>query len=159
MTAEETRRGSNAQCEQSNHADSDKQHCECYGIVVQPIHLLLHGTPPCPNPEREGRRDNASGRETAIHFVPEPEREAIQHITYQELYVRVNEVAALLQDFCGLKKGDRVPNLVKRSCRLLESECAPNPNEKPENCYCSALPKGSGLCLPCYTRWLAGRRA
>jgi len=25
MTAEETRRGSNAQCEQSNHADSDKQ--------------------------------------------------------------------------------------------------------------------------------------
>jgi acetyl-CoA synthetase len=97
--------------------------------------------------------------ETAIHFVPEAEREAIQHITYQELYVRVNEVAALLRDFCGLKKGDRVPNLVKRSCRLLESERAPNPNEKPENCYCSALPKGSGLCLPCYTRWLAGRRA
>ncbi len=45
---------------------------------------------------------------TAIHFVPEPEHENIQHITYQELYVRVNEVAALLQDFCGLKKGDRV---------------------------------------------------
>jgi hypothetical protein len=39
---------------------------------------------------------------------PEPEHEAIQHITYQELYVRVNEVAALLRDFCGLKKGDRV---------------------------------------------------
>jgi hypothetical protein len=36
------------------------------------------------------------------------------------------------------------------------SDRAPNPNEKPENCYCSALPKGSGLCLPCYTRWLAG---
>src|SRR6266436_1413399 len=45
---------------------------------------------------------------TAIHFVAEPEHEAIQHITYQELYVRVNEVAALLRDFCGLKKGDRV---------------------------------------------------
>ncbi|HUN95741.1 MAG TPA: AMP-binding protein [Bradyrhizobium sp.] len=45
---------------------------------------------------------------TAIHFVPEPEHEAIQHLTYQELYVRVNEVAALLRDFCGLKKGDRV---------------------------------------------------
>jgi hypothetical protein len=27
------------------------------------------------------------------------------------------------------------------------------------NCYCSSLPKGSGLCLPCYTRWLAGRRS
>jgi hypothetical protein len=37
-----------------------------------------------------------------------------------------------------------------------QTDWAPNPNEKPENCYCSALPKGSGLCLPCYTRWLAG---
>ncbi|HSB47973.1 MAG TPA: acetate--CoA ligase [Burkholderiales bacterium] len=45
---------------------------------------------------------------TAIHFVPEPEHEAVQHITYQELYVRVNEFAALLRDFCGLKAGDRV---------------------------------------------------
>src|SRR6185437_14644601 len=45
---------------------------------------------------------------TAIHFVPELENEAIQHITYQELYVRVNEFAALLRDFCGLKTGDRV---------------------------------------------------
>src|SRR5947209_7413645 len=44
----------------------------------------------------------------AIHFVPEPEHEAIQHITYQELYVRVNEFAAVLRDFCGLKAGDRV---------------------------------------------------
>jgi acetyl-CoA synthetase len=45
---------------------------------------------------------------TAIHFVPEPENERIQHITYQELWVRVNELAALLRDFCGLKRGDRV---------------------------------------------------
>jgi acetyl-CoA synthetase len=45
---------------------------------------------------------------TAIHFVPEPEHEAIQHVTYQELFVRVNELAALLRDFCGLKAGDRV---------------------------------------------------
>ena len=44
---------------------------------------------------------------TAIHFVPELESEATQHITYQELYVRVNEFAALLRDFCGLKAGDR----------------------------------------------------
>jgi acetyl-CoA synthetase len=44
---------------------------------------------------------------TAIHFVPELENEAIQHITYQELFVRVNEFAALLRDFCGLKAGDR----------------------------------------------------
>jgi acetyl-CoA synthetase len=45
---------------------------------------------------------------TAIHFVPDAEEDRIQHITYQELYVRVNEVAALLRDFCGLKAGDRV---------------------------------------------------
>ena len=45
---------------------------------------------------------------TALHFVPEPENEAILHITYQELYRRVNEVAAVLRDFCGLKAGDRV---------------------------------------------------
>jgi acetyl-CoA synthetase len=45
---------------------------------------------------------------TAIHFVPEPEDEGVQHVTYQELFVRVNEFAALLRDFCGLKTGDRV---------------------------------------------------
>src|SRR5437667_8350919 len=44
----------------------------------------------------------------AIHFVPEPGHEAIQHGTYQELYVRVNEFAAFLRDFCGLNAGDRV---------------------------------------------------
>ncbi len=45
---------------------------------------------------------------TAIHFVPELEEEKTEHITYQELYVRVNEFAAVLQDYCGLKAGDRV---------------------------------------------------
>jgi acetyl-CoA synthetase len=45
---------------------------------------------------------------TAIHWVPELENERIQHISYQELYVRVNEFATLLRDFAGLKAGDRV---------------------------------------------------
>lgn len=45
---------------------------------------------------------------TAIHFVPDSEQERIQHITYQELHTRVNEVAAMFRDFCGLKSGDRV---------------------------------------------------
>ncbi|GAB6161100.1 acetate--CoA ligase [Desulfothermus naphthae] len=44
----------------------------------------------------------------AIYFVPELEEERILKITYQELWRRVNEVAALLRDFCGLKAGDRV---------------------------------------------------
>ena len=45
---------------------------------------------------------------TAIHFVPEPEDEPVHHLTYQGLFVRVNELAALLRDFAGLKTGDRV---------------------------------------------------
>jgi acetyl-CoA synthetase len=45
---------------------------------------------------------------TALYFVPELEEERTQHITYQELYRRVNEMAAMLRDFCGLKAGDRV---------------------------------------------------
>jgi len=44
---------------------------------------------------------------TALHFVSDSEDTPIQHITYQELYVRVNECAALLRDFAGLKTGDR----------------------------------------------------
>jgi acetyl-CoA synthetase len=45
---------------------------------------------------------------TALHFVPEPEDEPVVHMTYQELYNRVNEVAAMLRDYCGLKAGDTV---------------------------------------------------
>src|SRR2546426_11917650 len=44
----------------------------------------------------------------AFIWVPEPEDQGPQAITYQELYKRVNEFAALLRDFCGLKAGDRV---------------------------------------------------
>lgn len=44
----------------------------------------------------------------AILYVPEPEHEPHQAITYQELYVRVNEMAALLRDFAGIQAGDRV---------------------------------------------------
>lgn len=45
---------------------------------------------------------------TAIHFVPEPEDERIEHVTFQELFVRVNEFSALLREFAGLKRGDCV---------------------------------------------------
>jgi acetyl-CoA synthetase len=44
----------------------------------------------------------------AFIWVPERESEDTQVITYQELYRRVNEFAALLRDFCGVKEGDRV---------------------------------------------------
>jgi acetyl-CoA synthetase len=44
----------------------------------------------------------------ALLWVPEPESEAVQAVTYQELYVRVNEFAALLREFGGVKTGDRI---------------------------------------------------
>ena len=49
-----------------------------------------------------------SRNKAALIWVPEPETEETQAITYQELYRRVNEFAALLRDFCGVKAGDRV---------------------------------------------------
>src|SRR6266496_2455198 len=44
----------------------------------------------------------------ALIWVPELERETTEVVTYQELYKRVNEVAALLRGFAGLQTGDRV---------------------------------------------------
>jgi acetyl-CoA synthetase len=44
----------------------------------------------------------------AIIWVPEPEDADTQVITYQELYERVNEFAALLRGFCGSKTGEVV---------------------------------------------------
>jgi acetyl-CoA synthetase len=44
----------------------------------------------------------------ALIWAPEPEDEPTQAITYQDLYVRVNEFAALLRDFAGLRAGDRI---------------------------------------------------
>src|SRR5215471_3887730 len=44
----------------------------------------------------------------AIIFVPELESEEPAILTYQELYNRVNETAAMLRAFAGLKTGDRV---------------------------------------------------
>ena len=59
-----------------------------------------------------------SKNKTAIHFVPELEDDRVQHITYQELYVRVNEFAALLRDTAGLKRGDRVTIHMPMSAEL-----------------------------------------
>ena len=44
----------------------------------------------------------------AIIWVPEPEDEPHVALTYQELHARVNEVAAVLKGFAGVKAGDRV---------------------------------------------------
>ncbi|HYX48190.1 MAG TPA: AMP-binding protein, partial [Ktedonobacteraceae bacterium] len=54
------------------------------------------------------RHLQTSHNKAALIWVPEPEAEATQAITYKELYVRVNEFAALLRDFGGVKTGDRV---------------------------------------------------
>ena len=46
--------------------------------------------------------------ENAFICVPEPEDEATQEITYEELHRRINEFAALLKEFAGVNTGDRV---------------------------------------------------
>src|SRR6266571_2052761 len=49
-----------------------------------------------------------SRNKAALIWVPEPETEDTTAITYQELYKRVNEFAALLQAFARLQAGERV---------------------------------------------------
>ena len=44
----------------------------------------------------------------ALIWVPEPETEDTEAITYRELYRRVNEFAAVLRGYCDLNGGDRV---------------------------------------------------
>jgi len=48
------------------------------------------------------------GDKPAMIWVPEPEDTEHVSITYTELHRRVNEFAALLRDFAGVKTGDRV---------------------------------------------------
>ncbi len=54
------------------------------------------------------RHLESRGDQTAITWVPEPEDLDPVEITYKELHRRVNEFAALLKDFCGVKPQDRV---------------------------------------------------
>ncbi|MCX4585739.1 acetate--CoA ligase [Streptomyces sp. NBC_01481] len=49
-----------------------------------------------------------SRNKAAFIWVPEPEEQDTRAITYQELYRRVNEFAALLRGFGGVDTGDRV---------------------------------------------------
>src|SRR5580700_2053848 len=48
------------------------------------------------------------GDKNALIWVPEPEDVEPVEITYAELHRRVNEFAAVLRDFAGVKAGDRV---------------------------------------------------
>ena len=54
------------------------------------------------------RHAAANPDKTAIIFVGELESDEPVHVSYAELHRQVNEFAALLRDFAGLKTGDRV---------------------------------------------------
>ena len=54
------------------------------------------------------RHLESRGSENAFIWVPELEDEETVELTYAELHRRVNEFAALLKDFCGVKPQDRV---------------------------------------------------
>ena len=49
-----------------------------------------------------------AGEKVAFHFVPEREDEPARSLTYSELHREVSELAAVLRDDFGLKRGDRV---------------------------------------------------
>ena len=53
------------------------------------------------------RHLNVCGEKTAIIFEPNNPEEAAQHISYNELYIRVSKMANVLREQ-GIKKGDRV---------------------------------------------------
>jgi acetyl-CoA synthetase len=54
------------------------------------------------------RHAASTPNKAALIWVPEPETEDTQAITYRELYCRVNEFAAVLRAVGGVKVGDRV---------------------------------------------------
>src|SRR5215467_1188461 len=54
------------------------------------------------------RHAAADHGKTAIIFVPELETDEHVHVSYGQLHRQVNEFAALLRDFAGLRSGDRV---------------------------------------------------
>jgi acetyl-CoA synthetase len=54
------------------------------------------------------RHLEGSADKPAFIWVPEPEDDETVEVTYRDLYERTNEFAALLRDFAGVKKGDRV---------------------------------------------------
>ena len=54
------------------------------------------------------RHLESRGRKNAFIWVPEPEDEETQEITYEQLHRQVNEFAALLKEFGGVNTGDRI---------------------------------------------------
>src|SRR5580692_9992794 len=104
---------------------AEENYPECFREYADLLHWdeYWHTTPDTSNPPFwrwfTGGKLNASyncvdrhleqhKNKAALIWVPEPEDVPHVSITYQELYRRVNEFAALLRDFGGLKAGDRV---------------------------------------------------
>ena len=54
------------------------------------------------------RHLESRGSKNALIWVPEPEDEGTKEITYEELYRRINEFAALLKEFGDVNAGNRV---------------------------------------------------
>src|SRR5262245_66562677 len=79
-----------------------------------------------------------------------------------DIHASLERAADILSTLKGSQAQGRQYDCRSAEMKMLDkteqSDRAPNPNEKPESCYCATLPKGSP-CLPCYTRWLAGRRS
>src|SRR5437868_2416595 len=92
----------------------------------------------------------------AFIWVPELENETTETITYQELYVRVNEFAALLRDFCGVKAGDRVTFHLPMVPALPVSMQADAPLFMMQTSGTAAKPKGCQHSTGGYMAYVAG---
>ena len=89
---------------------------------------------------------DARANKAALIWVPEPEAELTQTITYRELYRRVNEFAAMLRGFCGLKAATGSPSTCRWSptCRC---RCWPAPGSAsftPRSSPAFAAPPAAG---------------
>jgi hypothetical protein len=87
-------------------------------------------------------------------------RDRRTHQRNKRLYARVECLEDAISHFYNVisELRERVSTLEKKLNPLAKDDRTdriPNPNERRERCYCSALPKGFGPCLPCYTRWPA----
>jgi hypothetical protein len=85
----------------------------------------------------------------------------VDELSLADIHASLERAADVLSTVKGSQAQGRRCHRQVAEMKMLDKpeQLDPDPNGKPESCYCSALPKGSGLCLPCYTRWLAGRRS
>ncbi|WP_344660382.1 AMP-binding protein [Catenulispora subtropica] len=102
----------------------------------------------------------------AFIWVPEPESDGPRAMTYQVLFRKVNEFAALLRDTFGVTAGDRVaihlptvpelPVSMLACARLGAIHCVIDPETDPEGCATQITDSGSRVVVTMDGKYRAG---